>query len=549
LTEVRRTERTSRSWWHALPRLRLLAVAAVAGALIPLAACGGDPPQIVDYSPQRGSVDVSTAVPIRITFDHDVDKASVEARFHVSPATSGSVHWVSGQQLVFEHATLMPNTTYDVSLDAGYRDPAGNVYALRHHWSFVTESPPSFTGSTPANADSGVDPSAYLALEFTREMNPVSLGGAVAISPSVPLSVHLDPTDPRRAIVSPLALLAPNTAYQLTVSVAALDVDGNRLDRGQTIHFSTGAERPLHHWITFTTAGADGSLAGLWIVNESGIPRQLFNSQPVHSFSWSPDGSTLLVQGDGEAWWQVTPGAGSLLMGFTANWAAALAPGMGYAYIDDSGTLHRQSASGLDEIIASDVTQAVVAPGGLRLAFVLGATGPNEIWGYDVGLRARYELGADSAPVSDVTWAPSGERIAYLRSDVGTTSLRVENLTGSGGTATVATGDLGPPSWFPDSTHLVFAAGGTDLTSTAGKAFVVNAAAPPATLSSSLGLPADPSIDVTSPVPSPDGHQIAFLSGSQIWLMNADGTRPTALTRSDPASFPYSCLTPAWTSS
>jgi len=53
-------------------------------------------------------------------------------------------------------------------------------------------------------------------------------------------------------------------------------------------------------------------------------------------------------------------------------------------------------------------------------------------------------------------------------------------------------------------------------------------------------------VDVSNPVPSPDGHQIAFISGDQVWLMNADGTRPTALTRFDPESFPYSCLMPAW---
>jgi Tol biopolymer transport system component len=68
-------------------------------------------------------------------------------------------------------------------------------------------------------------------------------------------------------------------------------------------------------------------------------------------------------------------------------------------------------------------------------------------------------------------------------------------------------------------------------------------------LAATSGLPADPKVDVASPVPSPDGHQLAFISSQQVWLMNADGTRPTPLTRLDPGAFPYSCRTPAWTRS
>jgi Tol biopolymer transport system component len=69
-------------------------------------------------------------------------------------------------------------------------------------------------------------------------------------------------------------------------------------------------------------------------------------------------------------------------------------------------------------------------------------------------------------------------------------------------------------------------------------------------LTAALALPSSSTaFDVADPVPSPDGHQIAFVSQDQVWMMNADGTRPTALTRFDPASFPYSCRTPAWTRS
>ncbi|MFI5281900.1 MAG: TolB family protein [Candidatus Dormibacterales bacterium] len=344
----------------------------------------------------------------------------------------------------------------------------------------------------------------------------------------------------------PSQLLAPNTTYQLALNVSALDVDGNQIDRNQIIAFTTGAARPLHSWITFVTSQPGGAPSGLWIVNELGYPRQLFTTDSVHSFSWSPGGSTLLAQGDHEVWWELTPGVGATRLGFKAAWASALAAGMGYAFIDDSGTLHRESADGVDEVIATDVTQATVTPDGLRVAFVLGAAGPDEIWGYDVGLRARYELVTDTGPISDVTWSPAANRIAYLRSDVGSTTLRIRNLAGSGATTTIATGDIGAPAWFPDSVHMVFTVAVANPTIT-HKAFVVNAVAPSATLNLAQGLPADPAVDLSSPIPSPDGHQIAYLSGDQVWLMNADGTRPTPLTQADPEFFPYSCRTPAWT--
>jgi len=148
-----------------------------------IAACGGNPPQIVDYAPERGAKDVSTAAPIRVTFDHDVDTQSVESRLHLEPATAGRLVWVNARQLAYEHPTLAPNTAYQVVLEAGYKDPEGNTALLRHHWSFVTEGPPTLSGSAPGNNEGGVDPASYLVLNFSRDMNGPSLGGAIAIAP------------------------------------------------------------------------------------------------------------------------------------------------------------------------------------------------------------------------------------------------------------------------------------------------------------------------------------------------------------------------------
>ena len=528
---------------------QFLACALGCATLMPLVACGGDPPQIVDYAPQRNSIDVSTAEPIRITFDHDVDRASVETRLHLAPATAGSVRWISGRQLVYEHPTLHTSTAYEVILEPGYRDPAGNTYTLRHHWSFVTEVPPALSASNPANGEADVDPSAYLTLEFTRGMDPSTLKSALSFSPTVPFDVRLDPADARRAVIAPSQLLAANTNYQLLLNTAGLDVDGNELGRDQLVRFTTGAVHPLRHWVAFATESIDGTPGGLWIVNERGFPRQLFDTSAVRAYSWSPGGDSLLIQGPDEAWWQFTPGGSAMQLPFKATWAASLANGLGFVYIDNKATLHRHDESGNDETIAPDVGEAAVAPNGSRLAFITATTNVNVIWGYDVGLRARYELALDSAPVSSVAWAPAGNRVAYLRHELTSVSLRMRSLTGAAATTTLITGDIGRPAWLPDSTHLVFSASVTTPIGTAQKAFVVNVVSPPASLSLASGLPSDPAIQVSSPVSSPDGHQIAFLSGDQVWLMNADGTRPTALTRQDPASFPYSCRAVAWTRS
>jgi Tol biopolymer transport system component len=380
-------------------------------------------------------------------------------------------------------------------------------------------------------------------------MDPSTLKGAISINPSIPFEVRLDPADSRRAIIAPSQLLAASTAYEVLVNVNATDVDGNRLARAQTVSFTTGAVQPLRHWIAFATDRTDGTPAGLWIVNESGFPRQLFNAAAVRSFSWSPDGSSLLVQAVDGTWRQVTPGAGDVVLGFSGAWAAALASGMGFVYLDGTNVLHRRQADGTEEVIASDVREAAVAPNGLRVVFIHNRASSNEIWGYDVGLRSSYQLVDDTAPVSGVAWDPAGNRIAYLRHDLTTTALRMRNLVGTGATTTLVSGDLDPPAWLPDSTHLVFAAAVATASGTTKKAFVINVVSPPASLTATAGLPADPSIEVASPVSSPDGHQIAFLSGNQVWLMNADGTRPTALTKQDPESFPYSCRALAWTRS
>src|SRR2546427_9671007 len=94
-----------------------------------IAACGSSPPQIISYSPERGTIDVSTAAPIRIAFDHDVDKESVAIRLSMLPATNGTVVWLGPRQLGDHHANLQPSALDDGVLEPGSEIVASNSYA------------------------------------------------------------------------------------------------------------------------------------------------------------------------------------------------------------------------------------------------------------------------------------------------------------------------------------------------------------------------------------------------------------------------------------
>jgi Tol biopolymer transport system component len=507
---------------------------------------------VVQISPERNARDVSSAQPIHIRFDRAVDGRSVATRFHLTPSVKGQIRWPSDRELVFEHPPLHPGTSYQVVLDSGYQDRQGTVNSLRHSWSFTTEAPPLLTGSSPGGGDQGVDPASYLSLSFSREMDVGSLARSIGVSPSLRFSLREDPSEPRRVILAPDALLDPNVSYTVTVTQDARDVDGNQLRAGSVVTFTTGQLRSLKHWVGFIaepTTGAGGD--GVWIVDENRFPRRVVTA-PVDQFSWSQDATHLLLRSPAGGWSDQPLNGTATILPFHAEWAAFLAGGRGYAYLEQ-GSLKVLSANGAVLDVASDVGHAAVAPNGTRLAFAIKGRPGSEIYGYDVDLRARYRLQVESGPVDQLAWSPDGQALAYRlqAQDPQKSQIRARQLNGAARTLTVATGDVSGPAWQADSRHLVFRATVAGSSGSANKAFRLAVGdPPPRNLSVGQGLPAASDLSVQQVSLSHDGHQIAFLADFQgrpaVWLMNADGTGLTRLSAFDPAGS-YSSRALAWT--
>jgi hypothetical protein len=514
-----------------------------------LAGCDS-PPQILDISPGRGARDVHTNQPIRIHFDRPLDRASVAARFSVKPKATGTVTWEAPNTLVYQHETFDPNTQYLVSLAAGYRDAAGNVNTFNHSWSFQTEVAPELRSTTPAQGEAQVDPAVYLNLGFSREMDAQSFRGAVTFSPAVPYAVRSDPSDAKRILIAPKSLLSPSTDYQVSINANATDADGNHLAPTK-LAFHTGQVRSLTRWITFvaTETGADAG-SGVWMVDEAGFPR-LLEEATVDSFSWSSDGSNLLVRHPDRSWTDYPLGATSVGLPFKADWAAYLGPDSGYAYLDGS-VLSRWLPSGSSGLIATGVGSAAVSPGLNRIAFTQPGAGSTDIRIYDVSLRAQFRVQREADEVSGLAFAPNGARLAYVLANGpgGLAQLRVKSFSGAAAATTVATGEITDPAWLAGSSDLVFSARVEVPGGRQWRVFRINPALPPSRLTATAAIGPSADGDAFLPHPSPDGHQIAFLFGAvesaQVWLMNSDGTRLSRLTGFDSEAFPYSCRALHW---
>jgi Tol biopolymer transport system component len=91
--------------------------------------------------PLPDSSGVSTRTEIHLTFEEGMDKASVERRFRVAPETEGELDW-QGKTLIWRpSASLVEETRYSVTLEAGARSTQGRLVKEDLTWAFRTGQP------------------------------------------------------------------------------------------------------------------------------------------------------------------------------------------------------------------------------------------------------------------------------------------------------------------------------------------------------------------------------------------------------------------------
>jgi Tol biopolymer transport system component/tRNA A-37 threonylcarbamoyl transferase component Bud32 len=170
----------------------------------------------------------------------------------------------------------------------------------------------------------------------------------------------------------------------------------------------------------------------------------------------------------------------------------------------------------------SDRILFVVDSGGLAEIYmqVLGEGGPTKV--------TSSPGHSDTAPA----WAPNGSTMAFVSDRDGNPEIYKRQLNQSlltRLTTSPSTASDNSPQWSPDGMKILFVSdreGRKDI-------FVMNADG-----TTQTDLTVSQKGDSTNPQWAPNGDRIVWLNGAQIWVMNADGTEPRALTYAGHNFFP-----------
>ncbi len=431
-------------------------MAALPGLLLAatLSGCGPlAPPQITNVSPAPSEGAVHTSRPLVVSFDMAMNQGSVESRLYLRTRknrrppgcslaraarglpTGCHFIWPSPKvmELVHPGHPWKTVTTYRVAIAGGIRARDGAVNSLSHSWEFSTEGGPQVSSIFPSDGGT-LGPDQAISINFSRDMNPTAVRRAITISPALsgPYQLESSSTVPGRFLIDPQLPLTPGVTYTISVARSALDVDGNRLQRAVTQHFTVGSLGS-----TATVVFPAGPSASDYTEVLAASPPAVSGDPPAlrvlataakgqrYLYVWpSPDGTRLAFELAGDQPIQVlalgTGKTASVLGSAGADWAGWSPGGEQLAFVVGGALRVYTVSNGTSVTLSSSLNMRGPLdwrPDGQVLAAVAEpASDPSRVALLSPALKAVTFLPTSSsglAAQTDPVWSPDGSALAF----------------------------------------------------------------------------------------------------------------------------------------
>jgi Tol biopolymer transport system component len=341
--------------------------------------------------------------------------------------------------------------------------------------------PPVVVRTFPTMGRTDVALSIVATVIFSEPIDASTLATGVRLfrgDEEVTVAVELA-ANPWEARVVPAAQLEPRTDYELRITSAVRDLEGDSLETSLNFAFRTEA-------VVFPAPGYN-----IYLADPSGL--DLWHLAPGYGPTWSPDGREIAFtgsRGDGTS--------------------------SGIFVMDVGGTARRRLRGGDSWLLrwspeGSKIAFVTCIPNGENMCDmkfgVINSDGSGEI------LLAQINT---SGTIPPAEWSPDGKKIAFVGGERCCADLYVINADGSGLTQLTRLGTVTGVDWSPDGRTLALRA--------AESVYVVNADG-----TNRIAV----ATNAVDPRWLRDGRTLSFGRWfvDEIWTVSADGGEPSLLLR------------------
>jgi hypothetical protein len=401
-----------------------------------------------------------TLTAIDIQFSEPVKTGSVERRFRIVPYVPGTLNWDGTTAIFTPSAKLPADTAFQVFLEPGFEDLAGNAASTGlDGWAFHTVGPPVVVSVSPADAAEGVPVDGALTVTFDRFMDTRAVENAIDVQP--PAAIRPAWSGPAVTLAFDQPLLF-GTTYTVTIRATAADTGGSRLREPFTTHFTTVAAG-LHVRTTLPADGAAGVSVGTPIaivfdatVDPASAGAALTITPPVR-------GDIRVIPLPADVVQPVAPssgdGAGQVLL---FQPATPLAPHTTYS-VTLASVIARPGAP--SQVAAGRTwtftTGQPTVSGQNQIAFLSRRGGVNNIWLMNPDGSNPRQLTTELVPVVGFDVTADGSRVAWSAGGI----VRVMRIDGTAERTITAAGTFEyGPRFAPDGRTLLLARRGDDGT-------------------------------------------------------------------------------------